>query len=90
MRTTINLPDDLLARLKKVALDRGTTMTEFIEESLRASLARAHNRTTVAREIELPTYGSGGVLPGVDLDDSAALLDILESDKDSKLYRSGH
>ena len=26
----------------------------------------------------LPTFGGGGPLPGVDLDDSAALLDLME------------
>jgi hypothetical protein len=28
--------------------------------------------------VDLPTYGSGGVLPGVDLDDTAALLDLMD------------
>ena len=66
MRTTINLPDDLMAKLKRSAAERGTTATALMEEALRRSLA-ARARFTV--------YGKGGVLHGVDLDDSAALMD---------------
>jgi hypothetical protein len=34
-----------------------------------------------AREpVALPTFGSGGLQPGVDLDDSAALLGVMEDD----------
>jgi hypothetical protein len=30
--------------------------------------------------IDLPVFGEGGTQPGVDLDDSAALLDLMEQD----------
>ena len=36
------------------------------------------------RPVKLPVWGRGGVLPGVDLDDSASLLDLMER-KDSTL-----
>ncbi|OGL11913.1 MAG: hypothetical protein A3I14_07315 [Candidatus Rokubacteria bacterium RIFCSPLOWO2_02_FULL_73_56] len=75
MRTTINLPDDLLSRLKKLAAESGTTMTAIIHDALRDALAR-RKRTSRARRVELTTFGSGGLQPGVDLDDSAALLDL--------------
>ena len=78
MRTTIRLDDDLLARAKALAARTGRTLTAVIEDALRAALAQA--RPSRARErVELPTFGSGGTLPGVDLDDSAALLDVMES-----------
>ena len=77
MRTTINLPDDLLARLKKLAAESGTTMTAIIHDALRDALAR-RRRLPAARRVELTTFGSGGPQPGVDLDDSAALLDLSE------------
>ena len=77
MRTTINLPDDLLARLKKLAAESGTTVTAFIENALREALAR-RKRTRRAQRVELTTFGIGGLQPGVDLDDSAALLDLME------------
>jgi plasmid stability protein len=79
MRTTINLPDDLLRSLKRRAAERGTTVTALIEDSLRAALAERSPRKR-PKPIRLKTYGQGGFRPGVDLDDSAALLDLMESD----------
>jgi hypothetical protein len=36
------------------------------------------------RPVTLPTWGHGGVLPGVDLDDSASLLDLSEREEDPR------
>ena len=78
MRTTINLDDALLAEAKQVAARTGRTLTAVVEDALRQSL---HQRPQTTREaIELPVFGEGGVRPGVDLDDSAALLDLMEQD----------
>lgn len=77
MRTTINLPDDLMLRAKKAALDSDTTLTEFVADALREALAKRGKRN-VKREVELTTSGRGGVFPGVDLDNSADLLDIMD------------
>ena len=76
MRTTIHLPDDLLIRAKRVAAGSNQTLTAVIEEALRASLSKRRDRLRV--RVELPTFGEGGPQPGVDLDDSAALLELLE------------
>ena len=78
LRTTINLPDDLLRSPKKRAAERGTTVTALIEDSLRAALAERAPRAR-AKPIRLKTYGRSGSQPGVDLDDSAALWDLMES-----------
>ena len=77
MRTTINLDDDLLAEAKQVAARTGATLAAVVEDALRESLHRRHR--TARRAVELPTFGEGGVL-GADLDDSAALLDLMERD----------
>jgi hypothetical protein len=63
---------------KREATQRGETVTALIEEGLRLVLAQA--RTERQREpVKLPvSVVGGGVLPGVDLNDSAALLDIME------------
>ncbi len=83
MRTTIRLDPDLLARAKALAARTRRTLTAVIEDALRAALARS--RSTRGRErIELPTFGSGGLLPGVDLDDTSALLEVMESDADPR------
>jgi hypothetical protein len=78
MRTTINIDDELLAQAKQVAARTGRSLTAVVEDALRESLhRRAH---TYSRDVELPTFGRGGVQPGVDLDDSTALLDLMDDD----------
>ena len=76
MRTTVRLDDGLLAAAKRHALDTGRTLTSLIEEGLRRVLAE---RPGPAARKRLPTFGSGGTLPGVDIDDSAALQDVMGS-----------
>ncbi len=77
MRTTILLSDELLAEVKKLAAESNTTMTALIEDALRERLAR-RERSRHVKHVSLTTYGSGGTQPGVDLNDSAALLDLME------------
>jgi len=76
VRTTIRLDDDLLARAKRAAVDRGTTLTAVIEDALRRALAPT---PAAPREVvTLPTFKGDGLQPGVDLDDSAAVLDLMD------------
>jgi len=78
MRTTVRLHEALLEQAKREASRRGKTLTALIEEGLRLVLAKRrtpHQR----RRVVLPVCrAGGGVLPGVDLSDSAALEDIME------------
>jgi len=78
MRTTINIDDALLAEAKQVAARTGRSLTDVVEDALRESLHRRHR--TARRAVELPVFGEEGLQPGVDLDDSAALLDLMEQD----------
>jgi len=82
MRTTIYIPDDLLAEVKKLSAESQTTVTALVEDALRERLSRRRQRSR-AKPLRLTTYGKGGLQPGVDLDDSAALLDLMETDLDS-------
>lgn len=77
MRTTVRLDAQLLAEARKFAFETGRTLTRLIEEALREKIARRPTRMP-ARKISLPSYGTGGLQPGVDLDDSAALLDHMD------------
>lgn len=78
MRTTVRLDDALLERAKREAARRGETLTALIERGLLLVLANPERRRT-QRKVEIPVCREGGgTLPGVDLDDSAALLDIVE------------
>jgi hypothetical protein len=78
MRTTINLPDRLLAQARRLAAGSGTTLTALLEEALRRELADRRRRRGRRRRAALTTFGTRGLQPGVDLDDSAALLDLIE------------
>jgi hypothetical protein len=78
MRTTIRLDDALLDRARREAERRGETLTSLIERGLRLVLAGPQQRPQ-RRRVELPVCREGGgTLPGVDLDDGAALLDVIE------------
>jgi hypothetical protein len=82
MRTTVRIDEHLLREAKRAAAERGTTLTAIIEDALREALARRGATSSAERfGFELPTFGRGSRLqPSVDLDDSAALLDLMEQD----------
>ena len=78
MRTTIRISDDLYREVKEQAARDGRTVGEVIEDALRAR----RRRTMDVRESEpLPTHGGSGVLPGVDLGDSATLRDLMDDER---------
>ena len=77
MRTTINLPDELVLQAKKAALEADTTLTEIIGNALREALARRRHKKPQS-EFKLVTSGRGGLQPGVDLDDTSSLLDLMD------------
>ena len=65
--------------VKRHALESGTTVTAVIAEALRERLRRYRDRTSnPPAPLALVTTGEGGLLPGVDLDDSAALIELME------------
>ncbi|MEQ8484667.1 MAG: CopG family transcriptional regulator [Pseudomonadales bacterium] len=78
MRTTVRLDEALLKEAKRQAAESGVTLQAIIEESLRERLARGRGPQPARRPVRLKTAGSGGVLAGVDLDDSASLLDTVD------------
>ena len=84
MRTTINLPDDLILQAKKAALDADSTLTEIIANALREALLKGRGKKPRTRFQTRSTYGSGGLLPGVDLDDTSALLDLMDGIHDPR------
>lgn len=78
MRTTVRLPGELLTKAKEFAHERGTTLTALIEEGLIMVLERAPKAGKM-KPVRVPVSKStGGLQPGVDLSDSAALLDAME------------
>jgi len=76
VRTTVRLNDDLLAAAKQRAAAEHTTLTALIEDSLKRTLASRPARG--AERFTLRRFGDGELLPGVDLDRSAALRDLMD------------
>lgn len=77
MRTTIRLDERLLAEAKRAATETGRTLTAVIEDALREALGR-RKRSVKRTRIKLTTVRGDGLHPGVDLDNSADLLDVME------------
>ena len=78
MRTTVRLDDPLLEQAKREAVRRGETLTALIEQGLQLVLAQSGPRQRRKRVVLPVCRAGGGVLPGVDLNDSSALLDVME------------
>lgn len=78
MRTTVRLDEGLLEQARREAARRGVTLTALIEQGLRMALRRPRT-TPRAERVRLPvSRATGGVLPGIDLNDSADLLDRMD------------
>ena len=77
MRTTVRLDDALLSEAKALAARTGRSLTQVIEDSLREALARRDEQPS---PVELPVVRGGRLRPGVSLDSTSDLLDIMESD----------
>ncbi|UCF20421.1 MAG: type II toxin-antitoxin system VapB family antitoxin [Gemmatimonadota bacterium] len=82
MRTTVRLDDALMRDVKQYAAEEGMTLTAVLHRALRELLAR--RRSLEDRErVPLPSFAGAGLQPGVDLDDSAALIELMERDDGS-------
>ena len=88
MRTTLNIDEALLADFRQLAARSHRSFSSVIQDALREALA-AHAQRSPRAPLDLPVFrGGGGVLPGVDLDSNAALLDLMdEADGAYEQYR---
>jgi hypothetical protein len=77
MQTTIQLDDALLAQATKLAREKGCDLSHLIEDTLRDKIAPT---LPVAPQplLRLATVGGEGVRPGIDLNNSASLLSVME------------
>ena len=74
MRTTLNLDDNLIREAKRIAAEKDTTLTAFIEESLRARL----DSQRPPQRIHFTTAGGGWVRLGLDIDNNALMRDVMD------------
>ena len=68
-----------MAEAKQAAARTNRTLTALIEDALRQALRRSE-RADQPEPVPLPTDRGRGLQPGVDLDDSAALAQLMEAD----------
>ena len=81
MKTTLDLPDDLLIAAKKRAAELRRPLRRVIEDGLRASL-RARTRRKPARPVRIRwTTVAGGLPPGLDLSDRESMIDWIQRHK---------
>ena len=81
MKTTIDLPDDLLIAVKMLAAERRTTIRSLVERGLRKELGESVSRA--ARHRPRIRWGTvkGGLAPGLDVTDRARMMEWLRDDR---------
>ncbi len=84
-RTTVRLPQDLLSRAKRKAAAEGRTLTSLIEDGLRLIVAGDKRDSKKERIIPRISSARGGLMPGIDLTDSAALQELDDLDTIDRL-----
>jgi plasmid stability protein len=79
-RTTVRLPEDLVKRAKRKAAAEGRSLTALIEDGVRRVLNEGGATGKAKRILPPVSTASGGLMPGLDLDDTAALQEIEDLD----------
>jgi hypothetical protein len=75
-RTTVRLPTDLIRRAKRKAAAEGRSLTALIEDGLRRVVNERASIDRARRVLPPVSSAVGGVAPGIDLNDSAALQEM--------------
>ena len=75
MKTTLNIDDAVMARLREESARTGKTMGELVETALRRMLESEAEPSALPR---LPTFSAGA--PLVDVADRNALYRVMEGD----------
>ena len=79
MKTTLNIPDPVMRKLKAEAARRGTTMSALVEAGLRHVLAQPESGKKASPRVpNLPSWNSGGFR--VDVADRDALYRLMEEE----------
>ena len=81
MKTTVDLPDDLFIAAKKRAAELRQPLRALIERGLRAELGRGTTRRKAERRTIRWVTVAGGLPPGVDVADRAAMHDWLRQQR---------
>lgn len=78
MKTTVELPDDLLISAKKTAAERRTTLRDLIERGLRRELAKP---ATGARRKMVWVTVDGGLPDDLDVSNRERMVDWMQRNR---------
>jgi len=78
MLKTLNLDDNLLYEAEAFATRQGTNLNTLIENLMREMLQRYQRKPKERKRIQLPIFHGDGLQPGIDLNNSHALLESME------------
>ncbi|MEK6375166.1 MAG: ribbon-helix-helix domain-containing protein [Acidobacteriota bacterium] len=73
MRSVVHVDSDVLTEAQQLADQRGVSVEEIIEQAVSELIKRSAPR-------DLPTFRGTGVRPGIDLDRTCELLDVMDGD----------
>jgi hypothetical protein len=59
MKTTIELPDELVQQARRIARQEGASLRALVEEGLQRSLEA--RRQAARRQLDFPSYGGSGL-----------------------------
>ncbi|MCY4583284.1 MAG: hypothetical protein OXE50_10895 [Chloroflexi bacterium] len=82
MKTTLNIDDTVMQRLREESARRGTTMSALVEAALRTILDEKPAKPTEL--LPLPSWNMGK--PLVDISNREELYRVLYEEHDRKLY----
>lgn len=84
-RTTVRLPEDLVRRAKRKAAAEGRTLTALVEEGLRRVLNERGSARRAYRMLPPVSAATGGLMPGIDLNETAAVQEMEDIDYAGRL-----
>jgi hypothetical protein len=86
-RTTVRLPKDLIKLAKRKAAEEGRTFTALMEDALRSLLSGNGKTAKTKRVLPRISKATGGLMPGIDISNSAALQEMEDLEYIERLNR---
>lgn len=81
MKTTVELPEDLLLEAKRKALETRTTLRDILERALRRELRPSSSRPTSRRSRIRWVTSPGGLPPGLDVSDRSKMWEWMQKER---------
>ena len=78
MRTTLSIEDGLLEEAKRRARMQKVSLGTVVNEALRHGLLRCGEAAAPGKSAPLKTFRGDGLQHGIDLGDSAGLLEMMD------------